>query len=437
MDDIPISWQLAALAVLLVVSAFFSIAETSMMAINRYRLKAMVRMGSHGALLATQLLAKTDKLRGVILLGNNLVNAAAATLVGLITIQLFGEDKVALGLGTLSVTFLILVFSEITPKVIGAANAERIAIPASYVLAPLLRVLYPIVWFVNLFVSALLFITRLRPMNDGHAQRLTMEELRSLVIDSGQFMPKKHQSILVNLFDLEAITVEDVMTPKTQIEAVDLEAPMEAIIGQLATSYHTRLLVYRGELGNVVGILHLRRVLRPLHAGELDKAALEEMLAEAYYVPANTAALTQLQLFQENRQRFALVVDEYGELQGLVTLEDIIEEIIGEFTTTAPMRATRIHWEENKDSGATSALVEGSATLRDLNRKLGLSLPLDGPKTLNGLILEQLQDIPESGVSVKIGRVPMEIVQTQDRVIKTVRIFSPHEAPDDGAAGEK
>jgi Mg2+/Co2+ transporter CorB len=433
MEDIPISWQLAALAVLLVVSGFFSIAETSMMAINRYRLKAMVRLGSRGAQIATQLLAKTDKLLGVILLGNNLVNAAAATLVGLITIELFGDDKIALGLGTLAVTFLILVFSEITPKVIGAAYAERIAIPASYILAPLLRVLYPIVWFVNLFVSVLLFITRMRPPSDGHAHRLTMEELRSLVIDSGQFMPKKHQSILVNMFDLEAITVEDVMTPKTQIEAVDLEAPMDAIIGQLATSYHTRLLVYRGELGNVAGILHLRRVLRPMHVGELDKTAIEEMLAEAYYVPANTAALTQLQLFQENRQRFALVVDEYGELQGLVTLEDIIEEIIGEFTTTAPMRATRIHWEDDKDTGITSALVEGSATLRDLNRKLGLSLPLDGPKTLNGLILEQLQDIPESGVSVKIGQVPMEIVQTQDRVIKTVRIFSPHEAEEDEA----
>jgi len=436
MDDIPISWQLAALAVLLVVSGFFSIAETSMMAINRYRLKAMVRIGNRGAQIATQLLAKTDKLLGVILLGNNLVNAAAATLVGLITIELFGDDKIALGLGTLGVTFLILVFSEITPKVIGAANAERIAIPASYILAPLLRVLYPIVWFVNLFVSALLFITRMKPPSDGHAQRLTTEELRSLVIDSGQFMPKKHQSILVNMFDLEAITVEDVMTPKTQVEAVDLEAPMEAIIGQLTTSYHTRLLVYRGDLGNVAGILHLRRVLRPMQAGELDKAVIEEMLAEAYYVPANTAALTQLQLFQENRQRFALVVDEYGELQGLVTLEDIIEEIIGEFTTSAPMRATRISWEEDKETGIASALVEGSATLRDLNRKLGLSLPLDGPKTLNGLITEQLQDIPESGVSVKIGQVPMEIVQTQDRVIKTVRIFRPHEAEEDETGGE-
>ncbi len=431
-DDIPLSWQLWTLALLLVLSAFFSIAETSMMAINRYRLKAMVRMGSRGAKITAELLAKTDKLLGVILLGNNLINAAAATLVGVITIELFGDDKIALGLGTLAVTFLILVFSEITPKVIGAAYAERIAIPASYVLAPLLRVLYPVVWSVNLFVSALLFIMRIKPPADGQSQRLTMEELRSLVVDSGHFMPKKHQSILVNLFDLEAITVEDVMTPRAQIEAVDLDAPMEAILTQLASSYHTRLLVYRGEVSNVAGILHLRRTLRPLLAGDTDKAKLEALLAEPYYVPADTAALTQLQYFQENQQRFALVVDEYGEVQGLVTLEDIIEEIIGEFTTTAPVNSTRIRWSEGDGpQERVSALIEGGATLRDLNRKLGLALPLDGPKTLNGLILEHLQDIPESGVSVKIANVPMEIVQTQDRVIKTVRLFKPHKPADE------
>lgn len=423
MDNTSLGWSLAALALLLVISGFFSIAETSMMAINRYRLKAMVRLGSKGARITAELLAKTDKLLGVILLGNNLVNAAAATLVGVITIELFGDDKIALGLGTLAVTFLILVFSEITPKVIGAAYAERIAIPAAYVLAPLLRVLYPIVWFVNLFVACLLFITRLKPRTDSQSQRLTREELRSLVLESGHFMPKKHQSILVNMFDLEAITVEDVMTPRAQIEAVDLDAPLETIMTQLASSYHTRLLVYRGELDNVAGVLHLRRVLRPMHSGYLDKIGLAEILTEPYYVPAATAALAQLQFFQENRQRFALVVDEYGELQGLVTLEDIIEEIIGEFTTSAPMRSTRIYWDEQGDK--PSALVEGGSTLRDLNRKLGLALPIDGPKTLNGLILEYLQDIPESGVSIKIGAVPMEIVQTQDRVIKTVRIFKP------------
>ncbi|HXC41694.1 MAG TPA: HlyC/CorC family transporter [Burkholderiales bacterium] len=419
----PLTWEIVLLAVLLVMSGFFSIAETSMMAVNRYRLKALVRMGNRGAKLATELLAKTDKLLGVILLGNNLINAAAATLVGVITIGFFGDDRVALGLGTLAVTFLILVFSEITPKVIGAAFAERVALPVSFVLAPLLRVLYPVVWFVNLFVSALLFLMRIKPAADGQSQRLTMEELRSLVLDSGPFMPKKHQSILINLFDLEAITVEDVMTPRAQIEAIDLEAPIEDIAGQLISSYHTRLPVYRRELGNVVGILHIRRVLRAMQTGELDKEALEKELADAYFVPGGTPAFAQLQYFQENRQRVALVVDEYGELQGMVTLEDIIEEMIGEFTTTAPVKAGRIHWSE--EDGRVSALVDGGSTLRDINRKLGLALPLEGPKTLNGLLLDYLQDIPESGVSVRIAGVAMEIVQTQDRVVKTVRIFPP------------
>ena len=425
MSTFPIGWKLTALAVLLVVSGFFSIAETSMMAINRYRLKALVRSGSRAAELTSELLAKTDKLLGVILLGNNLVNAAAATLVGVITIEFFGNNDIALGLGTLAVTFLILVFSEITPKVIGAAYAERIALPLAYALVPLLRVLYPIVWFVNLFVSSLLLVLRIKPTADGQSQRLTMEELRSLVLDSGQFMPKKHLSILVNLFDLEAITVEDVMTPRSQIEAIDLEATMEVIVTQIATSYHTRLLVYRGEMGNIAGILHMRRVLRPMQSNQLDHATLEALLLDAYFVPASTPAFAQLQYFQENQQRFALVVDEYGELQGLITLEDIIEEIIGEFTTTTPVKAIRLHW--TKQDGAVSAIIEGATTLRDINRKLGLSLPVDGPKTLNGLILDHLQDIPESGVSVKIGDVPMEIVQTQDRIIKTVRLFKPRE----------
>ena len=423
MEDISLGWKLTALAVLLVISAFFSIAETSMMAINRYRLKALVRGGSRGAQLTTSLLSKTDKLLGVILLGNNLVNAAAATLVGIITIEFFGNDEIAIGLGTLAVTFLILVFSEITPKVIGAAYSERIALPLAYLLSPLLRVLYPVVWFVNLFVSSLLFVLRIHPANDGHSQRLTMEDLRSLVLDSGHFMPKKHMSILVNLFDLEAITVEDVMTPRSQIETINLDDPLDVILNQIATSYHTRLPAHRGEMGNVAGILHMRRVLRPMQSGEVTLESLEELLQEAYFVPAGTPAFAQLQYFQENQQRIALVVDEYGELQGLVTLDDIIEEIIGEFTTTTPVKSTRIRW----DTSATpvNALVEGSVTLRDINRKLGLELPLDGPKTLNGLILEHFQDIPESGVSVKIGDVPMEVVQTQDRTIKTVRVFKP------------
>jgi len=420
MKDIPLSAQFGALVVLLILAAFFSLAETSMMALNRYRLKHLVKQGHRGARLAHALLAHTDRLLGVILLGNNLVNAAAATLVGLITIQLFGENKIALGLGTLAVTFLILVFAEITPKVIAAAHAERIAFAVSYVLTPLLKLLYPVVWFVNLFVSALLTLLRFKPPAGGEPQRLSAEELRSLVLEAGHYMPKKHSSILVNLFDLERVTVEDVMTPRAQIEAVDLEAPLERIVEQLATSYHTRLLVYRNELGNIAGILHLRKVLALMREGEFDRDKLAELLAEPYFIPASTPLFAQMQYFQENRQRLALVVDEYGELQGLMTLEDIIEEIIGEFTTNAPSVATIRAWDKNQ-----SALVEGTSPLRELNRKLGLTLPLEGPKTLNGLIIEHFQDIPEAGVSLKIAGVPMEIVQTQDRVVRTVRLFKP------------
>ncbi|MBI2958744.1 MAG: DUF21 domain-containing protein [Betaproteobacteria bacterium] len=419
MDDISVAWQLALLAVLLVISGFFSIAETSMMALNRYRLRALVRLGHRGARIAAELLATTDKLLGVILLCNNLFNAAAATLSGVIAIQLLGEEKFVLMIATLAITFLILVFAEITPKVLGATYAEQVALRLAYVLKPLLRVLYPLVWFVDLFVAPLLAIFRVR-QRGAEVQRLTKEELRSLVLESGQFMPKKHHSILVNLFDLERITVEDVMTPRARIEAIDLDAPLEAILEQLATSYHTRIPVYRGELDSVLGILHLRKVLRLVQRQEFDRPALEALLRPPYFVPATTPVFAQLQYFQENRQRMALVVDEYGELQGLVTPEDIIEEIIGEFTSSAPATPAQFQWD--KDG---SALVEGATHLREINRKLGLALPLDGPKTLNGLILEHLQDIPESGVSVKIAEVPMEIVQTQDRIIKTVRLFRP------------
>jgi Mg2+/Co2+ transporter CorB len=419
LTHIPLVAQFLALAFLLVVSGFFSMSETAMMAINRYRLRALERMGHRGARLASELLRETDKLLSVVLAVNTLVNAAITMLVGVITIGLFGEDKFVLGAATLAVAFLILVFAEITPKVIGARYPEQTALAASYVLKPLVKGFAWMLWIVNLFVRFLLWVLRI-PAARRAQQRLSMEELRILVLESGQFMPKKHQSILLNLFDLEAITVEDVMTPRAQIEAIDLEAPGETIVAQLTTAYHTRLPAYRGELGNLEGILHLRKVLHLLHAEELDRAALAGLLAEPYYVPAGTPLFAQLQYFQENRQRIALVVDEYGELQGLVTLEDLIEEIIGEFTTTAPVKSAIEPWD--KDG---SALVEGSSLLRELNRKLGLALPLGGPKTLNGLILEHLQDIPEAGVALKIADVPMEIVQTQDRVIKTVRLFRP------------
>ena len=423
MEDIPLSAQVVALGILLLISGFFSIAETSMMALNRYRLKALVRLGNRGAKLTSELIAQTDRLLGVILLGNNLVNAAAAVLVSLITVRLFGENEIALAAGTLIVTFLILVFSEITPKVIGARYAEHIALPVSFVLKPLLKALYPVVWFVNLFVQALLWAFRLRA-DMGTESKMTPEELRTLVLEAGNYIPKKHQSILLNLFDLESITVDDVMTPRSQIEALDIDAEPEVLRQQITTAYHRRLPVYQGQPDNIIGTVLLRRILSVSQNGEIRAEHLREIMREPYFVPSATPLFTQLQQFQEHQDRLCFVVDEYGELMGLLTLEDIVEELIGEFATHSPLQPSRFHRQPDG-----SFLVEGGSLLRELNRKLGFRFPLDGPKTLNGLILEHLQDIPEPDTSLKIAGHAMEIVQTQDRVVKAVRLLPPAPAP--------
>lgn len=398
-----------------------------MMAINRYRLRHAAETGHRGAMLAQALLNQTDKLLGVILLGNNLVNVAAATLATIISIRLFGESDVALSLATLLLTFLILVFSEVTPKVLGASYPERIAYPAAYVLMPMLKLAYPVVWFVNLFVQGILRLLRIRPPEAGLGNRLGLEELRTIVLESSGVLPREHQRILVNLLELEDITVDDVMTPRSQIEAIDIEDDPERLRQQIATSHHTRLVVQQGSPDNLLGVLHVRRVLHALTGEELDPETLRESIEEPYFVPAGTPLFTQLRNFQSGRKRLALVVDEYGELQGLVTLEDLLEEMVGEFTTQAPSGMGYLRQEADG-----SWLAEGSVLLRHLNRKLGLSLPLDGPRTLNGLLLESFEDIPEAGVSIKLGDVPVEIVQTQDRAVKMARIYPP--APDQGTS---
>jgi Mg2+/Co2+ transporter CorB len=419
-ESIPLSALFTILGVLLVLSGFFSMSETAMMAANRYRLRHQAQEGHRGAKLAVALLGKTDKLLGVILLGNTLINAAAATLTGYIALAIFGTEKWALEAGTLFVTFALLIVSEITPKVIGATYADRITPTISYAFAPLLKLLQPIVWFLNLFVGGLLRLFRLSPSATHQAPRMSPEELRTLVLEGGNFIPQKHLSILLNLFDLEAITVEDVMTPRASIEALDLAAPWDDVMTRLSTCYHTRLPVYREDPGSIIGILHMRRVIAPLQRGELSSPEIEAQIQGPYYIPARTPVLAQLQFFQENRQRIGLVVDEYGEVLGLVTLEDILEEIIGEFTTSTPSSANGLHW-----STEGSTLIEGSRSLREINRKLGTGFPLDGPKTLNGLILEHFQDIPETGVTIKVSGVPIEIIQTQDKSVKVARIFQP------------
>ncbi|MEO8718959.1 MAG: CNNM domain-containing protein [Burkholderiales bacterium] len=420
MDDIQLIWEIAALIVMLLLCGYFSIAETSMMAFNRYRLKHLVDQGHGGAIRVAQLLKRTDRLLGGILIGNTLMIAAASTLASLVAVRLLGQDKLAYAAGTLVISFLIIVFSEITPKVIGATYPERAALLLAYALKPTMRLLDPAAWFVNLFVRPLLLMLGIRPEENTELQKLSPEEIRTLVLDSSSFMPKKHISILLNLFDLASVTVQDVMLPRARIESVRLDEEMDAVARHLATSYHMRLPVFRDSRGDVVGILHLRKVLAPLLAGTLNKEEIEALLTPPYFVPASTAVLAQLQYFQENRERIALVVDEYGELMGLVTLEDIIEEIIGKFTTSVPAATHALAWAEDG-----SATIDGATPVREVNRALGLELPTEGPKTLNGLILEHLRDIPEADVSIKIGAVPFEIVHAQGRSVKTVRIFRP------------
>jgi len=417
LDDVSLQTLLLATVVLLLVSAFFSISETSMMALNRYRLKHLTKTGSRGARLASDLLAQTDKLLGVVLLGNNLLNAAVAALATLITFRLFGQSELALSVATMLITFLIVVFSDITPKVIGAAYPERIALPAAFVLRPLLQLLYPIVWFVNLFVRGLLTLLRLTPGAGTQVSALSLEELRTLVLEGGHFLPAKHQKILLNLFDLQSITVDDLMTPRNQIEVVDIDATAVELERQIKASNHTRLPVYRESLDNIIGLLHVRKVL---HVGTdaIRAESLMQVMRHPYFIPMGTPLLAQLQNFQEEEERLGLVVDEYGELMGLISLEDILEEIIGEFTTHSPLQPGGI----NRQADG-SVLVEGVITLRQLNRKLSVHFPLDGPKTLNGLILEHLEDIPEPGTTVKIAGHPIEIVQTQDRAVRSARIF--------------
>jgi Mg2+/Co2+ transporter CorB len=419
LDSIPIPTLLAILAVLLLVSGLFSLAETAMMAANRHRLKHRAARGGRGAKLALGLLAQTDRLLGVILLGNNLINAASATLTAIIAERLFGEEEWALAAGTLAVTFAILVVSEITPKVIGAAHADRLAPYVSYALTPLLKA--PVTWivgFVNLFVQGALKLLRIRLPSDDSGT-LTPDEVRSLVLE-GQYFRGKHRALLANLFELDQVTVDDVMTPRHQIHGIDLGTKPAYLRQQLGTSYHTRMPVYEDTLDNIVGVVHIKQVVPLAQAGDIDAAHLKPLLRPAYFVPAGTPLLTQLTQFQAERQRLGLVVDEYGELKGLVTIEDIIEEIIGEFTTTAPGGD-----ESYKREVDGSVLVDGMAPLRALNRRLGTRFPIDGPKTLNGLVVEALGDIPDAGLSFELAGHRLEIVQTQDRAVRVVRLLPP------------
>jgi Mg2+/Co2+ transporter CorB len=410
--------EAAGLALLIALSAFFSIAETSMMAFNRYRLKALVRAKNRSAIAVAKLLDHTDRLLGMVLIGNNLLNAAISALVTAIAISHFGNTRGTLLVATTTVAFCIVVFAEITPKVIGASFPERIALAIAFILKPLSVVFQPIVWFINLFTGGILRLLRLDSGRTDEGSRISPEELRALVLESGHFIPKKHTSILLNLLDLESVTVSDVMTPRALLESIDLEDSIELVTQRISTSYHNKLPVYEGEINKILGILHVRKCVALLAEGPLTREGIVAALTEAYFVPAGTSVTQQLQYFQEQRQRLAVVVDEYGELQGLVTLEDIVEEIVGEFTTSLPrVDVNPLDWDESGE-----ALLDGKTALREINRRLGLNLPLDGPNTLNGLILEELQEIPEASVALRVGDCVIEIVQVQNQAVRLARL---------------
>jgi Mg2+/Co2+ transporter CorB len=423
LETVPIWALVLALVLLILCSAFFAMAETALMAANKYRLKHLAKRGHRGAITTLWLLDRTDKLLSLVLIANTLINAMATALVTAIAILFFGHEESVITIATASVAFLLIVFAEIAPKVIGATYPERISLATSLVLRPLMKLAKPAIWFVNLFVSSLLRLLGIRAGADAHQQRLSPEELRTVVLEGGNFIPQKHKSILLNLFDLEKISVDDIMTPRTQIEALNLSLPVEEIKAQLTTCYHNKLPVHDGEINRIIGILHVRKAVGLLNqADDLSVEHFRELLSEPYFIPQDTTLFTQLQYFQENKERLGIIVDEYGEVQGLVTLEDIIEEMIGDFTTSTPStaKADAMAW-----STKGECLLEGSTPLRDINKKLGLDLPLDGPKTVNGLLLELLQEIPEFPIALKVGPCVIEVVQVQNQSIKIVKLLRP------------
>ena len=412
-EDVPLSALFGLLITLLVLSAFFSGSETALVSLNRYQLRHKAREGHRGARLADKLLQRPDRLIGLILLGNNLVNFSAASLVAIIALEMGGEPAVALG--TLLLTLVVLIFSEAAPKTMAAMHPERLAYPAAMIYYPLLKITYPIVWLTNVASNGVLYLLGVRTAG-AELQPLTREELRTVVHEAGSRISGRYQQMLLSILDLEKVTVDDVMVPHNEIVGIDLAHEIAEIEAIISRSEHTRLPVYEDNVDNVVGVLHLRR-LANMAPRSFDKTSIRQLLDEPYFVPEGTPLSKQLIQFQRRRERVALVVDEYGDIQGIVTLEDILEEIVGEFTTDP---ADQI--EDVVREGPDSFLVNGTANIRELNRAQGWDLPTDGPKTLNGLILELLETIPEPSTCLKISGYPLEIVASDGNRVRTVRI---------------
>lgn len=416
MNDIPLSILFTVLVVLILMSAFFSSSETGMMSLNRYRLRHLVKSKNRGAKRVDELLNRPDRLIGMILIGNNFVNILASSIATIIAIRLWGDGGIAIATGLL--TLVILVFAEVTPKTLAALQPEKIAFPASLILKPLLTLMYPLVWLLNAICNGLL---RLFGVDAGAVgtDLLSREELRTLVNESGATLPTRHKGMMLSILDLEDVTVDDIMIPKHEVIGIDLEESTEDIFKLLQSAQHTRLPVFKSDLNAPVGVLHLRKISRLLMDDDLNKAKIMQQAVEPYFVPEGTPLHQQLLNFQKMKRRMGFVVDEYGDVQGIVTLEDILEEIVGEFTTDYAASSQDIHPQEDG-----SYIIDGRATIRDINKALKWHLPTKGPKTLNGLITEYLETIPEHNLCFTIGNYRFETVQIKDNLVKTTRVFN-------------
>ncbi len=415
MNDIPISILFSVLGVLILLSGFFSGSETALVSLNRYRLKHLVHSGNKGAKLASDLLERPDRLFGLILIFNNFVNIFASAIATVIGLKLFGESGIAIATGIL--TFVILIFSEVTPKTYAAQYPEQLAFPAAYILRLLMWLFYPLVYFINTITNGILRLFGINKATQNDS--LSPEELRTIVNETGSLIPAKHQKMLLNILDLEAVKVEDIMISRNEIVGLDISESWDDIIDQLTHSLHTRLPVYENDIDHIFGIIHLRKALAIVSSQNASKDELKKIIAPCYFIPEATPLNKQLLNFQKNKRRTALVVDEYGDIQGIVTLEDILEEIVGEFTTDpADTLMKEVHHQEDG-----TILVDGSANIRDLNRMMNWHLPTNNAKTINGLLLEFLESIPEPGTSVLIDNYAIEIKQIMGNTIKTVIIL--------------
>ncbi|MFY0641011.1 MAG: HlyC/CorC family transporter [Bermanella sp.] len=417
MSDIPLSLLFAALFFLVIFSAFFSSSETGMMSLNRYRMRHLAKQGHGGAKRASKLLNRTDRLIGVILIGNNFVNIAAASIATIIAQRIWVDNpELGVTIATVLLTLVILIFSEVTPKTIAANHPEKIAFPASYLLQPLLILLMPFVYVVNGIANILIRITGLK-LDQDSKDLLSTEEFRTLVHEAGALIPRRRQQMLLSILDLETVRVNDIMVPRNEIIGIDLDDDIRDIETIMRTSQHTRLPVWKGNINNIIGVLHMRNAAKILAQTEFNKAELLQVTREPYFIPETAQLHNQLFNFQTEQRRIAIVVDEYGNVQGIATLEDILEEIVGDFTSDASNTSQDITPQDDD-----SFIIDGTITIRELNKALDFDLPTSGPKTFSGLIIESLESIPENNVCLKIENYRIEILKVRANTIKSAKI---------------